>query len=195
MLTTVVLALDEATWVNVALVTVTALLTLATFVLAKRAKAQAKAARDQADAAEDQAKATAELVAIARRDLAATATPHLIPIAPLGEVTGGRADDERTVVVNVRNLGGANAEYQSSTLALIYGGEVMRGRLLAHGPIIQPDEQVSIQFVGNEDLPSGGQGLLEISYQGPGSGTQRAARISVSWDGQSLSVGRTEQGT
>jgi hypothetical protein len=182
------IALDAATWVNVALATVTALLTLATALLAKRAKAQA-------GAAENQAKATAELVelarrdlAIAERDLAATATPHLVPIAPLGEATGGRFAGG--VVANLRNLGGANAEYQSSTLTLIYGGEVMRGDPLGHGPIIKPYEQFTIQFVNSEELPSSGHGLLEVLYQGPGSGTQRVARFSMFWDG---SLSRSER--
>jgi hypothetical protein len=186
-LVVIFIALDAATWVNVALATVTALLTLATALLAKRAKVQARAA-------ENQAKATAELVEIARRDLAiaerdlaATATPHLVPIAPLGEGTGGRFAGGG-VVANLRNLGGANAEYQSSTLTLIYGGEVMRGEPLGNGPIIKPDEQFSIQFVNSEELPSSGHGLLEVLYQGPGSGTQRVARFSVFWDGESVSV-------
>ena len=89
------LGLDAATGVNVALATLTAPLTFATFWMAGRAKAQADAARDQAES-------TAQLVALARQDLAATATPHIVPIAPLGEVTGGRAYDQRTVGANLR---------------------------------------------------------------------------------------------
>lgn len=146
MLTAEFLGLDAATWVNVALATLTALLTVATFVMARRAKAQA-------DAAGDQAKATAELVEIAERDLAATATPQIVPIAPLGEVTGGRGDGASIVVANLRNLGGANAEYQSATLTLIYGGEVMQGSLLGHGQVIQPGEQFTIQFAATEEMP------------------------------------------
>jgi hypothetical protein len=73
-------SLDAATWANIAIATLTALFA-ANVVLVIRAKAQADAARDQADAAKQQAEASAELVAIARRDLAATATPHIVPIA------------------------------------------------------------------------------------------------------------------
>jgi hypothetical protein len=193
MLTAEFLGLDAATWVNVALATLTALLTVATFVMARRAKAQA-------DAAGDQAKATAKLVVIARQDLAiaeralaATATPLIVPIAPLGEVTGGRAFGRRTVVAYLRNLGGANAEYQSATLTLIYGGEVMQGRLLGHRPVIQPDEQFRIQFAAREEMPSAGNGRLEVHYQGPGSGTQRVALISVGWDGEFISFQKMEQ--
>jgi hypothetical protein len=69
----------------------------------------------------------------------------------------------------------------------------MQGELLAHGPIVKPDEKFSIQFVGKEERPAAGNGLLEVLYQGPGSGTQRAARMSVSWDGVSVFVWGIEQ--
>jgi hypothetical protein len=190
----VFLALDAATWINIALATLTALLTFATFRMAGRAKAQA-------DAAEEQAKSTADLVELARRDLAiaerglaATATPHIVPIAGVGQVTGGRAYDRDTVVANLRNLGGANAEYEQSWLRLRYGSESMQGELVGHGPLLKPDEQFSIKFTAKEEeLPSGGNGRLEVHYQGPGSGTQRVAVIDVDWDGESISAQKTEQ--
>jgi hypothetical protein len=185
-------ALDAATWANIALATLTALLFAANVVLVRRAKTQADAARDQADAAKEQARTSAELVAIARRDLAATAMPHIVQIVPLGEVTGGRFA-RGGVVANLRNLGGANAEYQFSTLRLIYGGEVMRGKLLGHGPIIKPDEQFAVQFMSQEEWPSGGSGHLEFHYQGPGSGTQRVAVIDLGWAGESIRVHNTRQ--
>lgn len=121
MLTAEFLGLDAATWVNVALATLTALLTVATFVMARGAKAQAEATAELVEIAQRD-------LAIAERDLAATATPHIVPDTPLGEVTGGRerAFGAGTVVANLRNLGGANAEYQSATLTLIHGGEVHR---------------------------------------------------------------------
>jgi hypothetical protein len=85
----VLIAFDAATWANPAIVALTALLFVANVVLVRRARTQADPARNQADAAKEQSRTSAGIVVIAQRDVAATATPHVVPIAPLGEATGG----------------------------------------------------------------------------------------------------------
>jgi hypothetical protein len=162
---------DAATWANLLVAVGTGALAIATFKLGKQAKTQADA--------------TVDLVRIAEQDLAATATPQIVPVAATGEATGGWSGAVG-LTVTLRNLGGANAEYQSASLRL--GNYSELGKLHGSGPVIKPNDQFTLTFPGRP--PPNQAGTFEVQYQGPGSGVRRQTIMDVRWRNDQIFVNR-----
>lgn len=158
------MALNEAAELAVALGTAT--LAAATFKLAKDAAKQAKSM-------DAQAKATRELVDIARRQLAATGEPQLIPDSQ----TPGVFAQDGTVVVQVRNIGAAPAQIVETTMDLS-GGKAIRGHPWQD---VVREEPVGISFGPHELLIKQRDLRCRVRYEGAGSGARRELVVLLGW--------------
>jgi hypothetical protein len=166
-------AWDWATIANVAVALGTGLLAWATFRLATQAREQAAATRSQADH-------TADLVDIARRDLAATAEPAIRTVEP---TAGGVSGDD--LAVTIRNTGGVQAVIVGSHLRFHEYAEFgnVRG-----SPAVDPDRQATIDFsLPPREMLTGAPrradaGQLTIRYEGAASGTKMLV-VEIEWDG------------